>query len=158
MARSDEVRSSLAVLGLMLSLNVLATGALRHALNAAPSDNLALEAVASGAAAATAPAKKEVLPLELVLAFGGAYTFLVMLLSVPVYYRLIEAGTALVRAAVPLEVNEKDPKVLVERLETREKAEKVIGLDRNWIATVQTAFVALSPLLASLLSVLLPSK
>jgi hypothetical protein len=139
----ERLRFALGVLGLMLSLNVLTTGALRNALmydlHKTP-DGLWL------------------FNMELVLAFGGAYTFLVIAFYAPVYFALCRAGEAIVADATKAPAPATKPDDILERLDARDKWEKALGLERDWLKSLQAGLVLLSPFFAALVSLLLPAS
>jgi hypothetical protein len=137
----DRLRFALGVLGLMLSLNVLTTGALRNALQD--------------------PDGKGPFGVEMVLAFGGAYTFLVIAFYAPIYMALSNAGHKLVDDAAKATATTPPAATttaqMYAHLQEREKWDKVLGLERDWLKSLQAGLVLLSPFFAALVSLLLPS-
>jgi hypothetical protein len=143
--RQERLRVALGVLGLMLSLNVLTTGALRNTL----SDVL------------KAPDRQGLFDVEMVLAFGGAYTFLVIAFYAPVYFSLTSAGRTISYDAAnppPPVTPATPPAELLTRLESQDKWDKALGLERDWLKSLQAGLVLLSPFFAALVSLLLPSN
>ncbi len=135
--QQERFRLAVGVLGLMLSLNVLATGALRNAIQ---TDD------------------KGPLTLEMVLAFGGIYTFLVIAFCAPVYFTLDGAGRELAAAAGRgSDAEPPAPAVVLKELETAEKWTKALDLQGDWLKALQTGLVLLSPFFAALVTLLLPS-
>jgi hypothetical protein len=143
LALQERLRFALGVLGLMLSLNVLTTGALRNALmyelHKTP-DGLWL------------------FNMELVLAFGGAYTFLVIAFYAPVYFALSRAGEAIVDDAAKPAAPATTPDAVLEQLDERDKWETALGLERDWLKSLQAGLVLLSPFFAALAALLLPAS
>ncbi len=138
----DRLRFALGVLGLMLSLNVLTTGALRNALmfDLHQGHDIWL------------------FEMELVLAFGGAYTFLVVAFYAPVYFALSGAGAAIADAAATAGRPAKTTTAELDLWMTeRKKWERALGLEQDWLKSAQAGLVLLSPFFAALVSLLLPS-
>ncbi|MBN9120990.1 MAG: hypothetical protein J0I06_17875 [Planctomycetes bacterium] len=102
-------------------------------------------------------AQKALLPMEMVLAFGGAYTFLAIAFYAPVYFTLTWAGEEIADdAAKEMKNAEGTPAEVLDRLDAREKWGKVLGLESDWLKSLQAGLVLLSPFFAALVSVLLP--
>ena len=142
LAGQDRLRFALGVLGLMLSLNVLTTGALRNALmfDLHQAHDIWL------------------FEMELVLAFGGAYTFLVVAFYAPVYFALGDAGSAIAdAAATEVRPSKTTTAELDQWMTERRKWAQALGLEQDWLKSAQAGLVLLSPFFAALVSLLLPS-
>jgi len=124
--------SALVILGLIIGAAILSTGAFRHAV-------LAWD-----------PAQE--FPVEYVLLYGAFFTLLLALVYVPTYLRLQAAGRQIIAAYVPIDPGTAD---LAEAYEKRQKLTTLLRLD----ASVASSFVAgaaiVTPLVTSLLGVVL---
>lgn len=139
---NSNLRHALAALALMLSLNVFATAALLHALHPLMSD-----------------AQRVAFGTEMVLAFGGAYTVIAIAFYLPVYFTLSEAQAAAARTLAEKECPDTGTVAgLVAWREAESKWVAALGLERDWVASLQAGFGLLAPMFAALVSLLLPSK
>lgn len=139
---NGSLRHALAALALMLSLNVFATAALLHAINPRMSE-----------------VQRATFGTEMVLAFGGAYTVIAIAFYLPVFFTLSDAQTTAARKLAVQEcAAEKSTGDLVKRREAESKWGTALGLERDWVASLQAGFGLLAPMFAALVSLLLPSK
>jgi len=123
------------ILGLIVSVATLATGASRRAL------------IAAGIPA-------EAFPLELVLVYGGYYTFLIALLYIPVYLSLIEFGRRLVDRFYPLSALELESEEWENTYEKRGKLEELLRLRVTAQQGLETGVAIFAPLLSGFISFL----
>jgi hypothetical protein len=131
----DTLQQYLAVLGLLVGLVTLTTGALRNVQ------------IASGVS-------EEDYPLTVVLIFGLYYTALLALLYAPTYLALGEAGRTLRDRAFPFSSLDN----LAEDTKKRMQLEELLQLNIRTEQSLRAGIAILAPLLTSLVSVFLGIK
>lgn len=129
-----QLHTFLFILGLTVSLATLATGASRRAL------------IAAGI-----PAKA--FPLELVLVYGGSFTFMLALVYIPVYLSLVEFGRRLLDRFCPLPAPESEE--WENTYEKRGKLEELLRLRMTARQSFETSVVIFAPLLSGFISFLM---
>lgn len=132
----DAAGRFLGVLGAIIGLLVLSTGAQRRAvLSYSPHTQYGS---------------------ELVLVYGFLFTILVAAVYLPTYLTLTNVGNR-IRDAVFPPVSASSPE-WVDRIERREKLGRVLGLEQGPVARLKASVAILTPLLSSLVGLLLSSK
>ena len=127
-----ELRLPLVGLGVMVSLAALGGAALRTGLNQYHAQTI--------------------LSIESVLAYGLFYTVCLAALYLPIHLRVVAAAEEAVNAKYPGEP-ETDPDVF----KKREDALKRIGVG-PWEGTFRSAVLVLSPLLSTVVALVMPTK
>lgn len=123
----------ISVLGILIGIVTLATGALR---------NLVI---------ANSGVPKEDYPITIVLMYGLYYTAVLILLYAPTFFRLTETGRALRDQIVPL----KSIESLSHVYKQRQEIDMILQLNVTTGQSVRTAVAILTPLLSGLLTALL---
>lgn len=104
---------------------------------------------------AEAGADVQPMPPELILVFGGIGSLLVGSLYVPAASAIRQEGESLGDLLFDLRPEE-DGARITELLEKRRKFEETLGVDRDFLADLQTSVVVLGPIMSSALGSLLP--
>lgn len=129
----DAAGRFLGVLGAIIGLLVLSTGAQRRAvLDYSPQTNYGF---------------------ELVLVYGFLFTLLVAAVYLPTYLTLTEVGNR-IRDTVfpPLSTSSQE---WSDRMEKREKLGQILGLEQGPVGRLKTSLAILTPLISSLVGLLL---
>jgi hypothetical protein len=136
----DAAGRFLGVLGAIIGLLVLSTGAQRRAV-LSYSDTMGLHTQYG---------------FELVLVYGFLFTILVAAVYFPTYLTLTDVGNR-IRDAVFPPVPASRPE-WIDRVQKREKLGQVLGLEQGPIGRLKAGVAILTPLLSSLVGLLLSAK
>lgn len=137
LARRDELQQSLSILGGIIGLATLATGALRNAALAAGED-------------------KKLYPSESVLVYGLYYTAMVALIYVPIYLSVAHAGEVIRDGLLPLKDLNVD--ALADFQKKHEAVEQLLELHGGAAESLQSGLAILAPLGSSIVAVLLSGE
>jgi hypothetical protein len=127
----------LSAIGALLGVSVLATGALRNAVLAAKPTN----------------SKVVEYPIEYVLLYGLFFSALIVVVYVPAYFRLQDRSRDYIEMVFPLP---DQGHYSSDDYTNRENLGKLLRIDASLQETLQTGLAIIAPLMATLLSLLLP--
>jgi uncharacterized membrane protein len=139
MLARTKLLALLLAFGSLIGVAVLATGALRQAV-------LAVK---------TSDGKAAEYPIEYVLIFGLFYSALLAIIYVPAYFRLQDRSRDYIELVFPLPAK---GHYTDEEYKDRDNLGKMLHIDASLQETFQTGLAIIGPLLATLVSVLLPKS
>lgn len=131
----ERLQRFLLILGILVTLVTLNTGALRNAV------------IAAGAS------DKESFPVIGVLIYGAYFTLILIILYLPAYNQLLEAGRRVRDVYCPLPLP--DTPEWDKALARRKLLEETLQLNLTTQQSLQTGILVLAPMLSGILSVLL---
>jgi hypothetical protein len=96
----------------------------------------------------------EVFPVDYVLLYGVFFTLLLALVYVPAYLKLQAAGRAIIADYVPINPRTKD---FAEEYEKRQQLTTLLRLDTSVASSFAAGAAIVTPLVTSLVGVILPT-